>query len=206
VTAFIAPIEAFRIILRAIYPDNPRLAARIKSRQYFFSGQRKYKYRLPPESPVEGTAPDHLRYAHEALRILEDGVRSQKIALQGARGAEPPAPINSADSATGKFDVFAETLEIHTRGVRDYLYQRVWCSRTDVIALVGSPAGTRPARLTTRTAREFVNSFPNGTLDEIRRAARKAGFVGARPLIDEQYRLAHGGSVRPGRRRKSARI
>jgi hypothetical protein len=72
------------------------------------------------------------------------------------------------------------------------------------------PAGPRARRLTSQSVRGFVTELltidPDGTMDKAREAARGAGYVGGRDLIDPEYRRqksAGGEPVRRGRRRRN---
>ena len=87
----------------------------------------------------------------------------------------------------------------------------------DLAAWIAGEAAARPAnsrvpRLTKIIARDFVSEYltsnPDGTLDGVRDAAREAGYVGNRDLIDTEYRRqksAGGEHVRRGRRRNKAK-
>jgi hypothetical protein len=211
---FIRPADAFRMILRAVYPQNPRLPERIKSYQFFEKGQRKYGYRLASKSePAKGAAPEHLHFPHEALRILADGVRAQKVVMQGSRDAVPPLPIPGADCADGDLDVFAETLAIGKNWQRpDYLYRRVWCSRADVLALVAEYLGptTAPRHLSKRSIPDYVAAYikddVNPTIDGLGERAIRDGIVGGREMLRAEFRrqrIEHGHVVGKRGPRKS---
>ncbi len=139
-TDLIPPMEAFRIILRAIYPENPRLPNRIKSYEFFRKAQEKYGFTPAGEySPPIWTrpVPDHAWLPFQATHLLRAGVWQRKIRLHGEREGEQPAMIPVQHCAEGHLDVFTAMLEIGIEGRPDYYrYRRVWCSRDDVLALV----------------------------------------------------------------------
>jgi hypothetical protein len=85
-------------------------------------------------------------------------------------------------------------------------------SEGDLEAWIAGEAAARPSRprarrLTSQSVPIFVTEFlasnPDGTMDDVRKTARDANYVGGRDLIDAEYRRqksARGDNVRPGRR------
>jgi hypothetical protein len=198
---FIRPADAFRIILRAIYPQNPRLPDRIKSYRFFRAGQRRYGLLPLTEQPP---TPEHVRFPHQALRILRDSLQTQKTSLQGVLNGGPSAPINAADAATGDLDVFAETLAIGD----GYVYRRVWCSRADVLALVAEYVlNDAPRKLGSRSGVEYVAAYIredlNPSIERFRARAIADKIKGARKFEPEYHRqmAARGVATTRGRRR-----
>jgi hypothetical protein len=209
---FITPAEAFRIILRSIYPQNPRLAGRIKSYEFFKQAEMKYRFFPGSEygPPIRTRpVPDHAWLPFQALHVLRVGIWQQKIELQGSLGAVPPASINPADCAVGDLDVFGETLAIGgTTSRPDYLYRRVWCSRTDVLALVGEYVLSHaPRKLGSKSGAEYVAAYLredlNPTIEGFRSRAIADKIKGARKFEPEYHRqmAARGVATTRGRRR-----
>jgi hypothetical protein len=214
-TDIIKPVDAFRMILRAIYPQNPRLPARIKSPEFFVKAQRKYKFRSaseyePPFFWGEAPPPDHVWKPFEAMHALRVGVWQQKIALQGELNAAPPAWVNPAHCAIGDLDVFAQTLMIgKTTAQVDYRYERVWCARAGVLALVAEYVpGDAPRKLGSKSGAEYVATYIredlNPTIDGFRARALKDKIKGARKFEKEYHKqmAERGVATRVGRRRK----
>jgi hypothetical protein len=180
---FIPPLEAFRLILRAIYPEHPEPEA--IDRDYF-------RYVKATGDAVKSTidasgkrsySDEAIQKAADALKLLRDGIQAQKIELQGAPPAAPagpPSKIGSRDCATGELDVWDETLEIHTKGVTDYTYRRVWCLRDDVLAMLGMPSGVSLKRWKNPTD-EMVRAKVKEAYSEEKAAGRRAPNINEIP-------------------------
>jgi hypothetical protein len=97
------PEEAFRRILRAIYPERPALADEIQSYDWdYFQGSRWwFETKLTSDEIIA------VNKAFELLHV------AQGIRLRGALSpSKPLEDINPADVRSGKLDVFARELRV----------------------------------------------------------------------------------------------
>ena len=120
--------EAFRRILRALYPDRPALADEIQSYNWDFGGGHhwwQYETNLTSDEVIA---------VNKALELLNEFVLEQgKIKLRGAaHPSKPDEDINPADVGGSKLDVFAGKLRIFDGNKHIKTYYRVYCYETDV--------------------------------------------------------------------------
>jgi hypothetical protein len=124
--------EAFRVLLRARHPG--RLADEIKSYDWF----RRPETRRKDCDPVEVDA------ATDALRLLDDGIRSGKLPLLGIRGPGIPlVGIDQGELTLGSellnVDVFSNILKLYwsARSLTvSREYTNVRTNRADVLELI----------------------------------------------------------------------
>ncbi len=123
------PLDAFRIILRAIYPQRPELADEIKEIRWFHYPKR------------HGVTAEESTAAWAALSAIKENVREHKIRLRGILKAnDAPHDIDPIDIAEGELDIWEQTLEVSTKGV-EKLYRQIHCVADDVRRLAKSVAG-----------------------------------------------------------------
>jgi hypothetical protein len=134
----ITPLEAFRLILRGIHPDNPALAEQITSRDWFLEMQ------LTP--PFEGTpAAADATAATEALNLLYSHVTYSRIILRGVLDREP-IDINPSDQAIGDLNIWELTLDCSLPGLQPRIYRNVRCIKASVIKVAAPVTGKRRGR------------------------------------------------------------
>jgi hypothetical protein len=101
--------EAFRRILREIYPDRPALADEIQSYDwdYFFGHRWWFETNLTSDEVIA---------VNKALKLLDELVVEQgEIRLRGAlHPSKPLEDIDPADAKVSKPDVFAGKLRVST--------------------------------------------------------------------------------------------
>jgi hypothetical protein len=139
----ITPLEAFRLILRSNYPNNPALPDQITSIDWFLEMQL-----LPPFE--ETAAAEDATAATEALNLLYGHVTYSRIKLRGVldRG---PIDIDPADQAIGDLNIWELTLDCSLPGAAR-IYRNVRCIKADVVRVV-TPSGSSANR--GRTAKSF---------------------------------------------------
>ena len=115
-------VEAFRVILRAVYPDRPALADEIQSYEWNFgSGPHWWQYETNLTS-------DEVIAVNKAFDVLNQGT----IRLRGVLGPScPEEDIDTADVRDGKLHVFDGKLYFLENKVIK-TYHRVRAYETDV--------------------------------------------------------------------------
>jgi hypothetical protein len=117
-------VDAFRVILRAIYPDRPALADEIQSYDwdYFFGHRWWFETNLTSDEVIA---------VNKALKLLDEFVE-EGIRLRGAlHPSKPLGEIDSADVSGSKLDVFAEKLRVFHGNKHIKTYYRVHCYETE---------------------------------------------------------------------------
>jgi hypothetical protein len=127
------PEEAFRAILRAIYPQRPQLADEVTHPAWFL-------YTKTNNTPdAEGEA------AKKAIKYFRSCVASHQIRLRGVlKTSEPPIDIDPSEAANGHLGIFDATLELRADGRPQRKYTQVYCITDDVEGAVrglGAPEG-----------------------------------------------------------------
>jgi hypothetical protein len=158
--------DAFRAILRAMWPQRPALVDEIQSSRYFHDA-RWCHCRLR-RIDLEAQAAD------DALAVLRDAIVSQSIRLRGWLGDNLPADIEHMEVAWNGIHVFDNTLEVYgERGRTLRTYRNVHCYAADIATLIGAAEndaavddGARPGIQTTVQAKaesacgEFLKTLP----------------------------------------------
>ena len=187
-------VEAFRRILRAIYPDRPALADEIQSYDWdSFRGPHWWQYETNLNS-------DEVIAVNKAFELLDEFVVGQgKIRLRGALNhpSKLPGDIDPADVRGSKLHVFAGKLRVFDGNKHIKTYYRVHCYETNVNRrLADLRSETKQAKRTKLKGDEipgFVKNYldlePKPTLTGIRNKWRDAGHgAKARDLLDSEYR------------------
>jgi hypothetical protein len=161
------PAEAFRLILRARYPDDPALPDEITSYGWFHRQHNRAE--REPEADKAVT-----QAADAAIKELCKNVRDCSLRLRGIlRKDAPPDLIDAAEQQIGDLDVFDALLDCD-RGAR--IYSNVHCIKADVDRITGEPQAV-PAR-SGFPGRPSSSQLVDGELDR-RIAALTAGkFLG----------------------------
>jgi hypothetical protein len=125
--------EAFRVVLRAGYPQRPALADEIRDIHYFHQPFDKTTgRRIDPE----------VQAADDALAVLKEAVNKQSIRLRAWLGDNPPADIEPMEVAWNGVHVFDGTIEVYgERGRTLRTYRNVHCYAAEIAAIV---AGATP--------------------------------------------------------------
>jgi hypothetical protein len=121
-------VEAFRKILRALYPDRPALADEIQSYSWdSFQGAHWWCEETHLTS-------DEVIAVNKAFGLLNEFVIGhEKIRLHGAaHPSKPGEDINPADVGGSKLDVFAGKLRVFDGNKQIKTYYLVHCYETDV--------------------------------------------------------------------------
>jgi len=129
---------------------------------------------------------------------VRDLVHREKIQLKGRAGVRTAqlAAIDSSEAAlnSAEFDIFENTLTIHSEKFVsvERSYFDVCCLISDLPVLSSSSiAKKRPARLSKRTAKDFVADYivtaSNPTLDGLRKYASEKEIVGGRDLCEPEF-------------------
>jgi hypothetical protein len=137
--------EAFRRILRAIYPDRPALADEIQSYSWdSFQGTHWWCEETHLTS-------DEVIAVNKALELLNGFViEHKKIRLRGALNhpSKPLEDIDPADVSGSKLHVFAGKLRVFDGNKHIKTYYRVHCYETDVNRCVAElRSGTKRNRV-----------------------------------------------------------
>jgi hypothetical protein len=146
-------VEAFRRLLRALYPQRPALADEIISIRWFHTPT----WNGMPEEEHNGVPEEEHKAACAALEKLNAERQAGRIHLQGSLDGAPPANIPPIDAAAPRasldpaavagfsdfadFKVFDGTLEIHRKGIPQRTYRQVHALADDVDAIVREIAG-----------------------------------------------------------------
>ena len=186
-------VEAFRSILRAIYPDRPALADEIQSYDWdSFHGHHWWQYETNLTS-------DEVIAVNKAFELLDEFVVERgKVRLRGALGPSKPLEvIDPADVKGSKLDVFAGKLRVFDGNKHIKTYYRVHCCETNVNRrLADLRSETKQAKRTKLKGDEipeftknYLDLEPKPTLTGIRNKWRDAGHgAKARDLLDSEYR------------------
>jgi hypothetical protein len=185
-------VEAFRMILRAIYPARPALADEVES---FWWNDCK---RLPAEDAA----------VNKARELLKEQVARAKFRLRGVLDPHKPLEnIDPADAKVGMLDIFAGELRVflHNKVVRTY--RQVRCYETDVDRCVAElHSKTKPRKWTSLAGFEkFCADFKdklNGEAPPTERVFTDAANAADhyRPRKEMRRALRNFGPRRPGRR------
>jgi hypothetical protein len=211
--------EAFRAILRAIYPGRPALADEIQSYDWLlFDPNRRC---VDPHHVDEGGEifwrgevragegrEDEVKAFNDAHRRLEEFVRQEhgKFRLRGAlHPSKPLEDIDPADVRDSKLRVFDGMLRIFDGNKHIKTYYRVHCYEIDVgrcVAELRSEAKpgkrTSPAGLErfTEDYKASLNGKAPPTEAEFTAAANKAGHYRSRKEMRQAWHNAFGPRLR----------
>ena len=197
-------VEAYRRILRAIYPERPALADEIQSYDWDHFGGVQWWFGTHLTS-------DEVIAVNKAFGLLDELVEG--IRLRGApfSPSEPLGDIDPADVRGSKLDVFAGKLRVFEGNRHIKTYYRVHCYEIDVDRRAAelrsevkpgeytSPAGFK--RFTTAYKDELNGKAPP-TEAEFTSAANNKGHYRPREEMRSAWRNAFG-RRRPGPRPKS---
>ena len=186
-------VEAFRSILRAIYPDRPALADEIQSYDWdYFQGSHWWFFETHLTS-------DEVIAVNKALELLDEFVVERgKVRLRGALGPSKPLEvIDPADVKGSKLDVFAGKLRVFDGNKHIKTYYRVHCCETNVNRrLADLRSETKQAKRTKLKGDEipeftknYLDLEPKPTLTGIRTKWHDEGHgAHGRDLLDSEYR------------------
>jgi hypothetical protein len=131
-------VEAFRPILRAMYPGQPTLADKIPTRfgwQFSYPDDDKT---LPKDRRIkirakEVTALKKMFKIKEARELFGRLVAQEKLRLRGVLDPSKPLDdIDPADARVGLVDILAGELRVFLNGKLVRTYRQVHCYETDV--------------------------------------------------------------------------
>jgi hypothetical protein len=149
-TELITPAEAFRLVLRARYPERPALADEIVSSDWFLDRQRR--------PPFEGTAEARdCVAAFEALNAFYKHVVHHEIRLRGVSQSDNhPRDVDPIEQAVGDLNIWEGTLDCRQRGVGNF-FQNIWAHKTDVMRIIRGPssASRSPKKASFETYSKF---------------------------------------------------
>jgi hypothetical protein len=205
-------LDAFRVILRALYPKRPGLADEIQDIRWFHYPRR---HRVPPE---ERDA------ANKAREVLTKNVRELNIGLIGVlKGISPQEPhaINPIACASGELNMWENTLEVEEpltesekKKVFPVRHHNVWqvhaVAAADINRIVRSLAGEAPfaGRFTAAELDALVTQYrvsnPRPSQRGCEAAAKRMGKAFDRKELRKLYNAAatrEGQAVTPGRPR-----
>jgi hypothetical protein len=219
-------VEAFRRILRAIYPDRPALADEIQSYDWLlFDPNRRSvdpeiwayvggeEFWRGEERAGEGRV-DEVKAFNYAHRRLAEFVRQEhgKFRLRGAlHPSKPVEDIDPADARDGKPDVFGGKLRVFDGNKIIKIYHRVDCYETDVDRCVAELCSeAKPGKYTSSAGfKRFTTAYKDGlngkappTEVEFTAAANNENHYRPREEMRRAWRKAFG-PRRPGPRPKS---
>ena len=211
-------LEAFRTILRAMYPDQPALADKIPTRSGGWElPYPKYDSTLPKRvrrliRRKVNTAKKEMAKFKEARELLAGLVAREKLRLRGVLDPSKPLDdIDPADARVGLVDILAGEICVFLNNKLVRIYRQVHCYETDVNRCVAELRSetkrtkwTNPAGFEKFTAayKRRLNGKAPPTEAEFTAAANDAGHY--RPRKDLRAALAKLGPRRPGPRTKSA--
>jgi hypothetical protein len=176
--------EAFRVLLRAGYPQRPALADEIQSYRYFHSApfDKETGRRIDPEAQA----------ADEALAKLKDAVISESVRLRARLGDNTPNDIEPMEVVWNGVHVFDNTLEVYERGRTLRTYRNVHCYAAEIDALISPAQAGQPRRLTKKSAVDYVAAYikddVNPTIDGLGDHAIQDGIVGGREMLRVEFR------------------
>jgi hypothetical protein len=102
---WITLVEAFRVIVRASYPERPELADEVTHIHWFHHWASL------------GVPTREHAAAEVALETLRETVRNGKVRLRGVfNPTDPPADIDPIDAATGELRLFEAALVFYATG------------------------------------------------------------------------------------------
>lgn len=138
--------EAFRVLLRAGYPQRPALADKIQSHLYF--------HYAPIDKSTGRRVDAEAQAADDALALLRGAIVSQSIRLRGRLGDNLPADIDPTEVTGNGISVFNNALEVYQpstnispfRMLRTYLNVHCYEHEIKSILNIGLPkrVGQRP--------------------------------------------------------------
>ena len=217
----IAPADAFRLMLAAIYGKAAlKFAEEIKSYAWFYfpksahikvrkgRGRKQAKIKIPESAHAA---------AERTLKLFCDHVRKGDIGLRGDLNDNPPIDIVPADCLIGKLDVFQQTLTIYRGSRPARTYHNVFCVKYDVMSIVNSMSKNRSATTPITleeapepTIREAIKSVyddadkkggPRPNINQLPKAVLPR-LPGYRPPSDRQIKRIGGEKEFAGRRGK----
>jgi hypothetical protein len=198
-------VEAFRVILRAVYPDRPALADEIQSYDWDFGGgPHWWQYETNLTS-------DEVIAVNKAFELFDEFVVEWRLRGAPNHPSKPLEDINPADVRDSKPHVFAGELRVFDGNKHIKTYYRVHPYEIDVDRCVAElRSGIRRGKYTSPARFEkFTTAYKDGlngkvppTEKEFTDAANAAGHY--RPRKDLRAALATLGPRRPGPKAKSA--
>jgi hypothetical protein len=224
--------EAFRRILRGMFPDQPSLADKIPTRSGWELPYPKYDITLPKHVRTligrkEVKAIKKMVKIKAARESFGRLVARKEVKLRGTLDPRKPLEdIDPADAEVGMVHILAGELRVFLNGKLVRTYHQVRCYETDVNSCVTelrsetkhAKAGKLTDEELLQLQPEFVkdylapfsaNSAPRPTVTELHKKWKDAGH-GARRRDDldevlEKQAKDKGILLKPGRQKKHAR-
>jgi hypothetical protein len=171
--------DAFRLVLRAKYPQRPALADEIQNYHYF-------RYALIDKSTGLRADPE-VQVADDAREALLDAIASQSIRLRGRLDNALPNDIDPTEVARNGIDVFDNALEVYepsTRSSRFRMlrtYRNVHCYEGEIKTILNAAGDSSK-----RTGRRPAADWPV-IADALRLEVDRRGMIG--PDNDADWRI-----------------
>lgn len=122
----VTPIEAFRALLRTIYPENPDLADQITSYHWFH-----YRGR-------DDASDQNYRRARVALYLIKRGLRHGRIRVSGVLNAhQSETEVDAADLRAGELHLFDATLDCWRR-MPGRIFRGIYFRAEDIAAIAAT--------------------------------------------------------------------
>jgi len=183
----VALVEAFRRILRALYPDRPALADEIQS--YDWDSFRGHHWWCEETHLTS----DEVIAVNKAFELLDELVVERgKIRLRGAlHPSKPLEDIDPADVRDSKPHVFDGKLRVFDGNKHIKTYYRVHCYETDVNRCVAELRSETQrnrgslAKPVSKKLRNFTTNYKGQrTLNYFTDAARAEGINATREILN----------------------
>jgi hypothetical protein len=174
--------EAFRVVLRAGYPQRPALADEIPSDAWFF---------YPPK--INGELTEEAKAAFSARETIMNAIRKQRVRLRGCLKGKLPDDIDPIYATQGRLKIFDGTLKVSDGGITLHTYSNVHCYQEEIESLIGDAPTTtdQPRRVTEKSAMEYVAAYikstVNPTVTGIRARAANDKIVGCRKIYEKEF-------------------
>ena len=183
-------MEAFRRILRALYPDRPALADEIPTRWGWELSYPTYDITRPKRvrrliRRKIKTAIKEMAKIKEARELFRELVAREKLRLRGVLDPSKPLDdIDPADARVGVVDILAGELRVFHNNKLVRIYRQVHCYKTDVDRCVAElRSETKRTKWTNPAGFEKFTTAYKGRLNgkapptevEFTRAANTAG-------------------------------
>jgi hypothetical protein len=119
--------DAFRVVLRAAWPQRPDVADEIRSYPGYFH--------IAPIDPATGKRHPEAQAAFDAEANLMTAIVGQRVRAVGRLGSSLMADIDATEITTPGINVFEGTIEIYDRGITLRTYRNVHCYENEIRAL-----------------------------------------------------------------------
>jgi hypothetical protein len=124
--------QAFRTVLRALYPSRPALADEVEGADYFYP-------------PFDGSIRpiEEVQAARVACDVLKDAIANQSVRLHGRLNGERPDDINPTEITRAGILIFDNVLDVWQPSTRVSQFRQlpnylnVHCYAADIEALIG---------------------------------------------------------------------